>query len=257
MEEDSAMRRHSALFVFVARAPVPGATKTRLGATIGMPAAADLYRAFLRDLAMRFTPAADEDPGYDFGWAHAPAAIDFRQTLIDIGCAPPPAVVRFVPQCGDGLATRLENVFRWAANEGYERAVIAASDSPHLPRSAAADAVAALRDHDVVLGRTFDGGYYLIGARGTPDVLAGAPMSSGREADALVARATCLGLRTAELPATFDIDVAADLDLLAAALAPDGGAAPATWAALRRLCLDRRSRETGVGATAGRRDPFA
>ncbi|HEU0114407.1 MAG TPA: DUF2064 domain-containing protein [Thermomicrobiales bacterium] len=228
------MRRHPALFVFVARAPEPGATKTRLGATIGMTAAADLYRAFLRDLAARFTPAAGADPGYDFGWAHTPAEVDFRQILIDLGCAPPPSV-RFVPQCGAGLAARLDNVFHWAAAEGYERAVIAASDSPQLPRSAAAAAVAALADHELVLGRTFDGGYYLIGVRGTPDVLAGAPMSTGREADALVARAACLGLRTAELPATFDVDVAADLALLAAALAPNGCAAPATWDALRRL----------------------
>jgi uncharacterized protein len=144
-----------------------------------------------------------------------------------------------VPQRGDGLAARLANVFRWAEAEGYERAVVAASDSPHLPRSTADAATAALLDHDLVLGRTFDGGYYLIGLRGAPDVLNGAPMSSGREADALVARAAALGLRIAELPATFDVDVVADLDLLAQALSPDGAAAPAAWAALRRLCPER------------------
>ncbi len=239
------MRRHAALFLFVARAPVPGATKTRLGASIGMAPAAALYEAFLRDLAARFTPRAGDNPGYDFGWAHTPAEIDFRRTLIEIGCAPSPASTRFVPQCGDGLAARLENLFRWAADDGYERVVIAASDSPHLPRAAADAALAALLDHDLVLGRTFDGGYYLIGLRGVHDVLAGAPMSSGREADALVARAAALGLRTAELPPTFDVDVVADLDLLTAALAPDGAAAPAAWDALCQLTLARGWPEIG------------
>ncbi|HET7092543.1 MAG TPA: DUF2064 domain-containing protein, partial [Thermomicrobiales bacterium] len=154
-------------------------------------------------------------------------------------------------QRGDGLAARLDHLFRWAADEGYERAVIAASDSPHLPAAAAAAAVATLCDHDLVFGRTLDGGYYLIGLRGAPDVLTGAPMSSGREADALVARAAGLDLRTAELPATFDVDVASDLDVLADALAPDGAAAPFTWAALRRLRLDGAWGRIGAAAGGG------
>ena len=42
--------------MIAARDPVPGATKTRLGAAIGMERAATLYRAFLQDLAARLTP---------------------------------------------------------------------------------------------------------------------------------------------------------------------------------------------------------
>ena len=67
MQQSARTRR--GLFLFVARAPVPGRAKTRLGATIGMEAAARLYRAFLVDLAARFTPAPGADPGFDFGWA--------------------------------------------------------------------------------------------------------------------------------------------------------------------------------------------
>ena len=39
------------LLLIAAREPVPGLTKTRLGATIGMARAAELYAAFLVDLA--------------------------------------------------------------------------------------------------------------------------------------------------------------------------------------------------------------
>jgi glycosyltransferase A (GT-A) superfamily protein (DUF2064 family) len=115
--------------------------------------------------------------------------------------------------------------------------VLAASDSPHLSLAVVRVAFAVLEGGDVALGRTLDGGYYLIGMRGFHDVLSGVPMSTVTAADALVARASGLGLRIAELPQTFDVDTEDDLEHLRTALAPDGKAAPATWAALQRLGL--------------------
>ena len=40
--------------IIVARYPEPGKTKTRLAASIGAAATAELYHAFLTDLARRF-----------------------------------------------------------------------------------------------------------------------------------------------------------------------------------------------------------
>ena len=225
------------LLLIAARAPVPGQTKTRLGAAIGMERAAALYAAFLVDLAARFTPCPGEDWGFDAGWAYTPADVDFAHVLMGIGCAPPPPSVRFVPQHGEGWDVRQANLLRWGAEQGYARTVLIGSDSPQLPLAVVRDAFAALATHDVALGRTHDGGYYLIGLRGYHDVLSGVPMSTASAADALVARAAALGLRLAELPETFDIDEARDLDHLRAALEPGGDCAPATWAALRRLGL--------------------
>ena len=251
------MERHSAsghanLFLIAARAPFPGATKTRLGATIGMERACRLYRAFLTDLALRFTPAPGADrpagcppgvgtqaPGYDLGWAFTPAEVDFASVLRDLVGVPPPPSVRFVAQEGDGWGPRQANLLRWGHDHGYERTVLVASDSPHLPRAIPDLAFAALADHDVALGRVHDGGYYLIGLRGCHDVFGGVPMGTASAADALLARAAALGLHVAELPSTFDVDEAADLEALRRALAPDGAAAPATWAALYELGLQR------------------
>lgn len=224
------------IFLFVARVPTPGTAKTRLGATIGMERAATLYRAFLADLAARFHAPVSPPAGHDLGWAYSPPDGAFGAELVALG-QPPPAGVVLVPQAGEGLAERLANLFRWAVAAGYDRCVITATDSPQLPRRVAADAVAALAEHDLVLGRTADGGYYLIGLRGCPPVLAGAQLSTGGEADALVARGRELGLRVAELSPSFDVDTEADLALLAEALAPDGATAPATWAALTELGL--------------------
>jgi uncharacterized protein len=226
------------LFLIAAREPAPGMVKTRLGATIGMARAADLYAAFLVDLAARFTPRQDEDWGFDVGWAFTPADVDFASVLLRIGCAPPSSSVRFVAQLGTGWDERQANILAWGHEQGYERTVLIGSDSPQLAFTVVSDAFAALLDHDVAMGRTLDGGYYLIGMRGLHDVLRGVPMSTVTAAEALAARAEGLGLRLAELPVTFDIDEERDLEHLRRALAPDGACAPATWAALRRLRLD-------------------
>ena len=224
------------LFLIAARAPVPGATKTRLGAAIGMESAARLYRAFLTDLAARFTPGPGVDPGYDLGWAFTPADADFRRILAGLG-HPQPASVRFVPQEGEGWGVRQANLLRWGHEHGYARTVLVASDSPHLARSIPDRAFAILADHDAVFGRVGDGGYYLIGLRGCHDVLSGLPMSTASVADALAARIAAVGLSAAETPPTFDVDEASDLDVLRAELAIDAALAPATWAALQELGL--------------------
>jgi glycosyltransferase A (GT-A) superfamily protein (DUF2064 family) len=225
------------LLLIAAREPAPGMAKTRLGATIGMARAAALYAAFLVDLAARFTPCQDEDWGFNVGWAFTPADVDFATVLQRIGCDPPSPAVRFVAQYGDGWDVRQTNILAWSHEQGYERTVLIGSDSPQLPFTVISDAFVALVEHDVTLGRTLDGGYYLIGMRGFHDVLSGVPMSTVSAADALAARTSDLGLRLAELPVTFDIDEEPDLEHLRCALAPDGDPAPATWAALRRLEL--------------------
>ncbi len=249
MADRSEPASHGNLFLIAARVPTAGLTKTRLGATIGPERAALLYRAFLLDLARRFAPHPGVAPSYDLGWAYTPSNADFAAVLHEICGEPPPATVRFVPQHGADWAAGQTNLLRWGSDHGYARTVLVASDSPTLCPTTPAVAFAALVDHDVAVGRVHDGGYYLIGLRSFHDVLAGVPMSTDSAADRLVARAAALGLRTAELPPLFDVDVREDLDLLHAALAPDGAAAPATWVALHELDLvDRAGRRPAVAA---------
>ena len=225
------------LLLIAARVPQPGLTKTRLGATIGMDRAATLYAAFLVDLSTRFTPVPGYRQDFEFGWAYTPAESDYACVLEAIGCGRPPPWVHFVPQAGDGWDVRQANLLRWGHDHGYARTVLIGSDSPHLQCATIDEAFAALERHEIVLGRTHDGGYYLIGMRGYHDILAGVPMSTVTAADALLGRASEKGLRFAELRETFDVDEASDLRHLCDELAPDGTLAPATWAALQQLGL--------------------
>lgn len=235
------------LLLIAAREPTPGMTKTRLGATIGMEPAAALHGAFLLDLATRFTPRAGGDWGFDVGWAFTPAEADFAAVLVRLGCGCPPAGVHFVPQDGEGWDVRQTNLLHWGWRQGYPRTVLIASDSPHLSLASVRVAFAVLEGADVAIGRTLDGGYYLIGMRGFHDLLTGVPMSTASVAEAIAARAVARRLRLAELAQTFDVDTEADLEHLRAALEPDGEAAPATWAMLRQLGL----REARVDAQTG------
>ena len=232
--------RGSHLLMIAAREPVPGYTKTRLGRAIGMDAAAALYRAFLADLVDRFTPAAAAG-AFDLAWAFTPAACDFAEVLAGISplVATRDGSVRFVAQEGDGWDIRQRNLLEWGHLQGYDRVILTASDSPQMAVATVQAAFAALATHDVALGRVHDGGYYLVGLRGFHDVLTGVPMSTVTAADALRARAAAMNLRVAELPPTFDIDEAADLDLLRAALAREPCLAPATSAALEALAAGR------------------
>ncbi|MDQ3363114.1 MAG: TIGR04282 family arsenosugar biosynthesis glycosyltransferase [Actinomycetota bacterium] len=191
-----------ALYV-IARAPRVGFAKTRLGRTIGHERAISLYRAFLRDLAARFS-----DSLFPPGWyVTPPDAWPEIATLVGES-------ERVILQ-GDGDLTERQNeLFRGARSRGEERVVLIASDSPHLGVEVVEEAFRRLDNNDLVFGPTFDGGYYLIGMRGYHDVLDGVPMSVGTELERITARARLMGLSVSLLESTFDIDIVEDLQHL-------------------------------------------
>ena len=215
------------VLVIVGRMPVPGQTKTRLGAEVGHEAAAALYGGFVADLARVFRPT----PDYDVVWAHTPESAGFAELLR--GHVGPE--VATIAQSGERFNERLTNIFRWADAAGYARTAILASDSPQLRPADIAPVFNLLEDAQVVLGRVTDGGYYLVGMRGTRDLLLHVPMSTADAADAVEDACREQGLAYAELPPAYDVDIADDLPQLVAELVGDPGRAPATLAALRAL----------------------
>ena len=142
-----------------------------------------------------------------------------------------------VAQKGDGLASGLTSVFAHFG-VGGQSVVAFNSDSPHLPASILENAFEALRSHDVVVGPTHDGGYYLVGAKAAHPKLFGSDgMGTTSALDSLLARARELQLTVVLMESFYDVDVEADLVRLADDLrmAPNRAPRTAGW-------LDARAR---------------
>lgn len=220
------------VLAIVAKYPCPGLVKTRLGATLGHVEAAALYRAFLRDLARRFTTAAQRD-GYTLVWAYAPGAGDLR-AVVGSGA-------HLLAQRGADLAERLYHICVDLGTLGYRRIVVMSSDSPHLPATWVRAAFETLHQQHAVLGPAHDGGYYLVGVRADPeppDLFRGITMSTPQVFTDTMERARALRVGVGMLPATFDVDDADDLIVLSRALDEQQtgvAAAPHTLATIRRL----------------------
>jgi len=156
-----------------------------------------------------------------------------------------------VGQKGDGLAAGLISVFAHFApdhrREAHERCIIAFnSDSPHLPRSVLEDAFETLAAHDVVVGPTHDGGYYLVGAKTSHPTLFGVDgMSTSSALERLLSRTRALELSVGFADRFYDIDVADDLSRLAQELRLTPQKAPRTakW-------LKQWERSCGAGTLA-------
>ncbi|KAA1397255.1 TIGR04282 family arsenosugar biosynthesis glycosyltransferase [Aeromicrobium ginsengisoli] len=153
----------------VAKAPVPGLAKTRIAATVGDDAAAELAAAALLDtletVAALGWPVVVAMTG-DLG--EAARADEITRAL---------SGVRVVAQRGDGLGERLAHAH--ADADGGHGVVQVGMDTPQLTVRDYLDAGAEVRDGSRVMGPAADGGWWLLGLPDPGDaaVLADVEMS--------------------------------------------------------------------------------
>jgi hypothetical protein len=104
---------------------------------------------------------------------------------------------------------------------GARRVAIVGTDAPDCTRAHVTAAWAALDTHDVAVGPTHDGGYYLLAlARPCPGLFQDIAWSTPDVLRATLARAAAAGLSVARLATLRDVDTLADWR--ACGLAPDG-----------------------------------
>lgn len=148
------MQYPDAEILVMARAPVPGKTKTRLIPALGEEGAAMLHRHLLERLLTQLTEAAiapvtlccapDSDHPF-FQYCHEKYGVSLRR------------------QQGAGLGERLFYVLQEALQRG-RFAVAVGSDIPALTVDDFREALLQLeRGHDAVLSPAEDGGYALLG----------------------------------------------------------------------------------------------
>src|SRR5579863_1704862 len=215
--------------VVMAKAPRPGMVKTRLAHGLSLKAVADFYCCLLEDTlalarSLRDVEVAIVCPDSD---VNELAKLAGKETNI-------------VAQTGEGLAAGLTSVFAHFTESRPRRVIAFNSDSPHLPHSVLEDAFETLSAHDVVVGPTHDGGYYLVGAKASrPTLFANDGMGTSSALERLLSRARDLDLSVGFAEPFYDIDVADDLTRLAEELRLAPARAPRTAAWLQqweRLC---------------------
>jgi rSAM/selenodomain-associated transferase 1 len=199
-----------ALIVFV-KQPRPGHVKTRLARALGDEGAAAAYRA-MAEAEIRGTAPAATDAGAEyerlffFTPAEARAALTGWLTPL---VAPEPLMCH--PQDGADLGARMARAFKACFARGARRVAIVGTDVPDCARAHVAAAFAALDAHDVALGPTHDGGYYLLAlSQPRPELFEGVAWSTPAVLPATLARASSLGLRVALLETLRDVDTLDD-----------------------------------------------
>jgi uncharacterized protein len=223
------------VLVIMAKAPRPGAVKTRLAPSLSPEAVTDFYRCLLDDTLALARSLDDVE-----------VAIMCRDSDVNELARLAGKDVNVVAQKGEGLAAGLTSVFAHFT-DGQRHTIAFNSDSPHLPRSVLEDAFTTLAEHDVVVGPTDDGGYYLVGAKAFhPALFASDGMGTSTALERLLFNARALGLSVGFSDTFYDIDVADDLTRLAAELRLAPARAPRTAQWLKEWELAPQSR-TGAG----------
>ncbi len=211
------------VLVIMAKAPRPGSVKTRLAPSLSAAVVSAFYGCLLEDTLALARSLTDVEvaimcPGNDVYELAQLAGND----------------VSVVAQKGDDLAAGLTSVFAHFVEDHQRRIIAFNSDSPHLPRSVLEDAFETLAAHDVLVGPTHDGGYYLVGAKAShPTLFGGDGMGTSSALERLLSRARALELSVGFADAFYDIDVADDLTRLAAELRLAPAKAPRTAAWLK------------------------
>jgi uncharacterized protein len=225
------------VLVIMAKAPRPGMVKTRLAQRLPVEAVTELYRCLLDDTmalvrSLRTVEFAIMCPDSDVN-----ELAQLAGTKASV-----------VAQKGEGLAAGLTSVFAHFADGHRQRTIAFNSDTPHLPRSVLENAFETLAAHDLVVGPTHDGGYYLVGAKAAhPALFDGDRMGTKSALEVLLARARGLQLSVSFTDPFYDIDVESDLTRLAAELRLDPARAPRTAAWLKQCGRAVAQLRTGTG----------
>lgn len=184
-----------------ARAPIAGATKTRLIPRLGAAGAAQLQRQLIERAVAR----AQSLPGARVAlWTTGPLD-SMAEPMMRSGVA-----LRL--QHGDDLGARMAHAFAETL-DGARPMLLIGTDCPVQTVDDLQNAVAALDGADAVIQPAEDGGYVLIGMkRPHPVMFEHIPWGSDTVLAATRRRAAEAGLRLAEIAPLWDVDRSDDLD---------------------------------------------
>lgn len=139
----------NALIVF-AKNPLPGKVKTRLAKSTGDKFALKIYKRMLENSYL--VTKSLKCKKYLF------LSEKRNNTLFDDS-------FEQLLQSGNDLGERMKNAFSKILKKGFTNIVLIGTDCPGLDSKILNSAFEKLKEHDIVIGPAFDGGYYLIGMK--------------------------------------------------------------------------------------------
>lgn len=207
------------VIVFV-KYPTPGKVKTRLAVQSSPELAAQFYAVLVQVKLKALSDGLDADILVFFSPAGAVAKM---QEWLGRD-------MRFLPQKGDGLGSRMANAFRTTFDLGYKRAILVGSDIPAFTPEIASQALSRLTPQRACIGPAKDGGYYLIGFHKdglASQIFTNMEWSTPEVCQQTVTRLKDAQLDVATLPRLSDLDTMEDLQdhLRSGTLPPEATAA--------------------------------
>lgn len=192
----------TALIIF-AKAPIPGAVKTRLCPPLTPDEAASLHGSLVLD-------AIERTKGLQGIALYVAGAPDLAHPFFKVMEGRYGA--HLLEQRGPDLGARMRQALQDAFDQGAQTALLTGTDLPTLPCARLTEALALIKTHDIVLGPTTDGGYYLIGLRKMVSTLfEGIVWSTASVFAETKKKVEAAGLSLGLLPECRDLDTLEDL----------------------------------------------
>jgi len=186
-----------ALLIF-AKNLIYGRVKTRIAATMGNDLAMDIYQQLLSRTHLA-AKTADADKIVFYSDYIEEDIWDIKEFEKEI-------------QQGNDLGERMKNAFITAFEKSYEKVIIVGTDCPQIDEKILEDAFAELDDHDIIIGPSTDGGYYLLGLKkAEPFLFENIKWSTGSVLKETISRCITNNWSYFLLPELTDIDEEKDL----------------------------------------------
>lgn len=214
--------------IIMAKVPTAGNVKTRLQPFLSAEDCSELSEAFLRDAVNKAKTVCE-----NVILAYLPdEKINDLKSIF-------PAQNNIVEQTGSDLGEKMFNAFQFAFHKKTDAVVMIGTDSPSFPFDYIEQAFEFLETNsDVVLGKTEDGGFYLIGLRKpVKEIFENVRWSSPDTFEQVFENIHRLNLHLREVPSWYDVDEQADFEKLREEILHNKNAqrrAPATFELINR-----------------------
>jgi len=200
----------------MAKVPIVGTVKTRLQSILSPEKCAALAAAFLQDTINKSQTICK-----NVILAYSPAG---QSRLLENTVS---SEIVLIEQKGINLGEKMSNAFEFVFNENSDSAVVMiGTDSPTFPADYIAQAFELLeKDSEIVLGKSKDGGFYLIGLRKPfPKLFDEIAWSTSLVFEQITRNIENLGINgLKQIPDHYDVDTPDDFLLMKAEILGDEG----------------------------------